>query len=574
MIKIVMISFLIFFVKSNATILNVGVNKTFSTIQSAINASSNGDSVLVQEGTYNENIIFIGKKILVASIDEIEHINFIQSTIIKGTGASSTVKFINKEDSTSVLKGFAIENGNAQGIDSDTSSGLGGGIFCLNTSPQLNDLILAYNHATYYGGGLYLENSFSKVTNVSIYYNKSNSGGGLMIRGGAPDLENIIVNSDSATMMGAGIFIGYNSNAILNNVDVSYNALDTLPALSNGPGGGIMISQNSNPTLINVNVHNNLAKSGGGIACWYGSQPNFISVKIVNNTLKGKSNLSSNGGGGGLEIWESNVIVKNTLIAKNRALEGGGVFITASNTKFINVTFADNEATIYGKGGAIYKGWGGTMNIINSIMYNNWAPLNSSPTRADNIYDCGNECVQELTPTNINISYSLIENGLNTITDSTALNYDATNINSNPFYNLTTYQLLPNSPCRDAGTIDISSLSLPSTDLGGNPRISNCRIDMGAYEYDTTSNCNTAIKQEISNNNRPVTIQHNINSLIITNPNLLKNTLTIFTISGRTIAHYLFHKKFQEIKIIYTKGFYLYKLENKKETLIEAFIVK
>src|ERR1051326_6358112 len=48
-----------------SNIINVPGN--YPTIQSAINASSNGDIVLVKMGTYTENINFRGKKIVVTS---------------------------------------------------------------------------------------------------------------------------------------------------------------------------------------------------------------------------------------------------------------------------------------------------------------------------------------------------------------------------------------------------------------------------------------------------------------------------------------------------------------------------
>ena len=48
---------------ASAATLNVGAGQTYTTVQSAINAVSNGDTVLIAPGTYYENIDFKGKNL-------------------------------------------------------------------------------------------------------------------------------------------------------------------------------------------------------------------------------------------------------------------------------------------------------------------------------------------------------------------------------------------------------------------------------------------------------------------------------------------------------------------------------
>lgn len=63
------------------------VPSQYSTIQNAINVSSNGDTILIAPGTYNEAISFIGKDIVVTSEFIFnQDTSYISNTILDGTG--------------------------------------------------------------------------------------------------------------------------------------------------------------------------------------------------------------------------------------------------------------------------------------------------------------------------------------------------------------------------------------------------------------------------------------------------------------------------------------------------------
>ena len=113
---VTIISFLIFLsVYSFGQIINVPDDQPTS--QAAIDASVDGDTVLVADGTYFENINFNGKAITVASLFLIDgDETHIDSTIIDGSKPShpnhgTVVQFNSGEDTTSVLYGFTITGG-------------------------------------------------------------------------------------------------------------------------------------------------------------------------------------------------------------------------------------------------------------------------------------------------------------------------------------------------------------------------------------------------------------------------------------------------------------------------------
>jgi hypothetical protein len=91
----------------------------FSSLRQATNASSHADTVLVAEGTYHENIRFIGKAITVCSRYVIDgDTSHISRTIIDGSRPThpdrgATVMFVDGEDTTSVLCGFTVTGARA-----------------------------------------------------------------------------------------------------------------------------------------------------------------------------------------------------------------------------------------------------------------------------------------------------------------------------------------------------------------------------------------------------------------------------------------------------------------------------
>lgn len=223
-----------------ATIINIPVDQP--TIQTGIEVAVNGDTVLVQPGTYFENINYNGKNIIVASLfyttqDSI----YIAQTIIDGNEDGSVVTFENFENNTALLSGFTLTNGKGILSNSDIT---GGGITCSNSSNT--------------------ENLYPRIENLYIVMNESDYGGGIFCDKSAPHLKNVTIMNNIADL-GGGILC-LSSNPILENVIIADNATET-SGNSFSLGGGIACYENSNPIFANVTVKNNIAKRGGGIYC-------------------------------------------------------------------------------------------------------------------------------------------------------------------------------------------------------------------------------------------------------------------------------------------------------------------
>src|SRR5207249_8061985 len=110
------------------------------TILAAINAASNGDTVLVAPGTYYENIYFLGKAITVTS-----------SGGPSVTTINGGVAFTDSEGRNSVLSGFTITNGTR------------GGIYMYYASPTISGNVITGNLDCGGGGGIVAEFSSALI---------------------------------------------------------------------------------------------------------------------------------------------------------------------------------------------------------------------------------------------------------------------------------------------------------------------------------------------------------------------------------------------------------------------------
>jgi len=256
---------------SNSQIINIPGD--YNTIQEGINAAVDGDIVLVQPGTYVENINYNGKNITVGSLYLLtQDTAFISETIIDGNESGSVVKFGSGEDSSAALCGLTITNGYAWE---------GGGIHCKNSNPSLTNLTITGNFGSA-GGGIYCSYSSPVVQNVTMSENEAGGlrgigGGGIYCSNANPVLQNVTITNNYAYFgsgssgFGGGIYCS-NSNPTLEGIIIQYNT-----ASNDGVGG--IYSKDSNPSLQNVVISNN---SNYGIYC-INSSPCLTNVTITAN---------------------------------------------------------------------------------------------------------------------------------------------------------------------------------------------------------------------------------------------------------------------------------------------------
>ena len=325
------------------------------TIQAGINVAIDGDVVLVQSGTYVENINFNGKNIVVASLFyTTQDTSYISQTIIDGNQNGHVIEFSNDEDSTAVLCGFSVINGLTY---------YGGGIYCTESSPTINNVKITNNNAVgefAHGGGMYCDESSPNLFDVLIAENSAmDNGGGMYCDESSPNLSNVIIDNNNADGNGGGIFF-YESSSTLNNVIIRGNTATNECCC----GGGVYLRNNSLLNLYKVQITDNIADMYGGSI-----YSKFSSLNASNSTISGNT-VSE--GGGAIYCYDNSVInLTNCILWGNYPQE---IYISEyENPSSLIISYSD----ILGGENCIIINNNGIVNWLNGNIDND--PLFAEP---------------------------------------------------------------------------------------------------------------------------------------------------------------------------------------------------
>jgi len=470
------------------------VPQSFNTIQEAINASVDGDVVLVAEGTYFENINFMGKKITVASLfyQDQKKIH-IKRTIINGSKPAnpdfgSVVSFIMGEDTSSVLCGFTITGGTGMlsAAPGFPPMRLGGGVLCWGSGAKIiyNRILgnVVKNAPWTMGGGIACTPPFIPAfvilehnlvqNNKSIGMSRV-SGGGIDFSVSGRVINNIITyNTALATVeapAGGGLALQSWDPTVMppNEVLVSGNTVSHNKALQpddatywlGGIGAGIWLIGSKGVIKKNIIQHNEvsgaLSTYGSGVLLDYPPQELTLKNNLISDNYFSGSGICY---GGGLGVWDGSPSMHNNIFVDNKGSVGGGMWLGYNFcfSHLVNNTFRGNQATI--QGGALNT-FNSHPTMMNSILWGNGAPLD-----AELCLESGE----------IDVTYCNIAGGWE----------GAGNIDTNPLM-MNSQCLLPAaSACVDAGN-DLEMYNDPESSYRPGyamlPSRGMLRSDMGAY---------------------------------------------------------------------------------------------
>ena len=328
----------------------------YPTIQAGINASTDGDTVLVANGVYtregNRDLNFFGRLITLKSEGGPD------SCLIDCEYSNSRgFNFWTWEDTTAVIEGFTIKGGTYGG----------GGIYSRGANPKIINCVFKENFVTTTGGGIYCWESGAIFENCVFNSNTAvNKGGAMFCRDHpCPEIRQCIFTNNSAEDGGA-IYLE-NSEAVIRECEILSNTADN---------GGGLVADFSDFSMYDCVISNNQATgSGGGLYIYYESGPDIYDCIISNNQ-------SADGGGGALIYNAGNTEFVRCYIIGNSSEDGGGLKCT-SNTNFTVYRCIIYGNTVETTGGGIGCYSNGCLNLEHSDVIQNTAPSGGSGVYLD-----------------------------------------------------------------------------------------------------------------------------------------------------------------------------------------------
>jgi len=421
---------ILFFVMAGAAHpVDIHVPKDYSSIQSAVNAASNGDNIIVAPGVYKETVDFISKDIMVRSSGG-AGVTSILSPINGMQG--ECVKFINGETAAAALQGFTITDGfpaiqivgaSPTVTDNVFKSNWNANITVNNGDPLIERNIFKAGLANEWG--LDLTNS-----DASLSYNsfRNMPSGSVRVNGASkPDIHHNTLRDQHwvAIYLGPGpVHANIHDNLFLRTHNCAIQVKD---------GASATITDNDF-----IETYNNIGSAAFGL--------NNALVDFQRNYCLGTNGPWPTSRYSFVHIEHGTGIVRNNLFCKNKAIYTQVAAVQAQWPSMVleNCTFEDIEV-------AFYKGYDPLCIGLDSIIWN-WEGVAWHGWKAG-------------------ISYS----------DVGPFGFGGhMNFTSDPLFVDPAngdYHLLAGSPCIDAPSAATGVL----LDLDGNVRDAN--PDIGAYEF-------------------------------------------------------------------------------------------
>jgi len=312
-------------------------------IQSAIDASSNGDLIWVNDGVYQTGgrVVYgsLTNRVAINKAVTVQSVNGPGATIINGYQDTNTILGDDAVRcaylaSNAILSGFTLSFGATRNAGDANKEESGGGVWCETTSSIISNCVITASDAYYQGGGLYQGTLLNSTLSGNAVISNSTCYGGaasqsiLILCTVTSNTNNPYTRRlGTSESYGGAIYNGAATNCVI--------ALNFCGGNSGSAYGGGACNANLANCIIASNVCNGLVAEGGGI---YGGS--VINSPIIGNSCDYSFVFEGLGGG----AYNSSLV--NCTIAGNFASAAGGGTYNASEVNCIN--YFNSSTSLYG----------------------------------------------------------------------------------------------------------------------------------------------------------------------------------------------------------------------------------
>ena len=373
-------------------IIEVDINGStpFQEIQSGIDVSVDGDTVLVHPGTYIENVIIENISIVLASLEMITgDSTYIENTIIDGNQNGSCIYAENFTDG--ILQGFTIQNGSGN---------------------------LSIYHS-YDGGGISAKYSTINIISCNIINNTADYGGGIFFKNSAINLSGNYILNNNAVRVGGGLCIGAEAFITFDSENLNSIYLNT-----GGRANDIWLSSDVDIILDKFTVNNPDYEFIGSYEASYTFSCQQAVIEQVPNDLYVNTNGSDENSGLTPDdplktIAYANILIKADSLNSRIIHIADGLYSTNAtgehlpiNLKsYVSIIGESEENTII-DGDEYYPimaGWDGEREVMiknftfqnSQLASHHWAPLTMMFTIIDSVWKRFTVSLENLTIRNI-----------------------------------------------------------------------------------------------------------------------------------------------------------------------------
>jgi hypothetical protein len=365
-------------------------------IQLAVDAAQSGDTLIVAADTYDGDINLQGKDITLVSTNP-DDPNVVAMTIIDGQLSGRGFIFNGNEGPNTIIDGFTIVNGSVTGqgggaiyVDVNSSPTImnvniynssvtgadGGAIYVdANSSPRFINCIISSCSADN-GGAVHCDANSSPIFYHCTFINNSavQVGGAMLCDPNVSITINDCNFLDNTASYGGALYCAQNSSGMM--IDTILERND-----ANQDGGAIYLAEANDLSITDCNISYNTSRYGAGLYSLgslkltiSGCSFNFNQAPLVFVDPNDPNTLTI-GQGGGMYCFATEVLIKDSLLNHNSANTSGGGIYLAGDSEYIEIVNCLIINNLAGRdGGGISANWYAEPNIANCSFVSNAAP--------------------------------------------------------------------------------------------------------------------------------------------------------------------------------------------------------